>query len=293
MSTATRPPFRPLRLTAPRRMGDRDGNRALVQAVQEVIAGYGIEQDGVYGPRTAMGASLWKERAGAPTVHGALSVDELVIMLGHGGYGYARRPLPREWIRRRDDPARRAQALDHRRQLARLAAAERPPATQTLRIIAREQWCTVPRGGISVVRHAPGVPHVVHWFGPGTAATDLAGGIAQVNGFARYHRYDLGWVDLGYNWAILRDGHDGQLCTVLEGRGRNVRGAHSGHNVANTYPGVLVLCGTSTPAPTREQLLTLQALRTAERWGRRHGHIEFFSTTCPGPVLWPWVQTNR
>ncbi|MEQ8833482.1 MAG: hypothetical protein RIB67_03430 [Miltoncostaeaceae bacterium] len=205
--------------------------------------------------------------------------------------GYRR--VPRSWIPPRRDIERKRAAAAHQERLSRLAASERPPASRVLRIIPRERWCTTPARGGSAARHSPGIGHVVHWFGPGRAATDLAGGVAQVNSFAHCHILTLGWADIGYGWLILRDGRNGELCTVLEGRGRNVRGAHSGHNVANGQPGVCLLAGTESPEATPEQLLTLQALRTSERWGRRTGHIEWYPTTCPGPEIQPWVIANR
>lgn len=275
-----------LRLTKPR-MGvpSNDGNAALIEAVQYRLRGYGIEQDGTYGPRTALAVAVWQERVGCPHVAGAIVPSELLVLLGY-------RKVPSEWVANRGDPARAHRAYGWQTRLKIMARDERPSG-ESLVIIPRSSWCPYGIRGRSVVNHYAGVPHVVHWFGPGAAATTRAGGIAQTVGFARYHIYTLGWADLGYNWVILRDGANGGLCTVLEGRGRDTRGAHSGHNTANTYPGVLVLCGTSTPTPTSEQYATLQALRTKERWGRRYGHIEFYSTSCPGPVLWPWVKSHR
>ncbi|WP_217913254.1 hypothetical protein [Miltoncostaea marina] len=280
-----RPRIVTLRLTSPR-MGRPagDGNAALVAAVQHRLRGYGIEQDGAYGPRTAMAVSIWQERAGAPHVAGAIVPDELLVLLGY-------RKMPRDWVARRGDPVRRQAAREAQDRYAALAASERPAGA--LRIVAREDWCDFAPRARSLALHPPGVPHVVHWFGPGAAADGYDAQVAQVLRFARYHRFDLGWADLGYNWVVLRDGDGGRYCTVLEGRGRNVRGAHSGHNVANGYPGVLVLCGTGTPTPTVSQLVTVQALRTSEGWGRRTAHLEWYRTSCPGPPLWSWVQANR
>lgn len=278
-----RPGFVTLRLTNPR-MGEGDSRAPLVRAVQHRLRGYGIEQDGVYGPRTSWAVSVWQERVGSLNVMGAISPAELLVLFGHV------KP-PAEWIARRGDAARRTRARARQAELARLADIERPVGQ--LRIVARESWLPFSPSGVSRVVHAAGVPHVVHWFGPGRAAVGYDAGVAQCVGFGRYHRFTLGWADFAYNWAILRDGEDGRLCTVLEGRGRHVRGAHSGHSLANTYPGVLVLCGTDSPTPTDEQLATLAALREQETWGRRTGHLEWSPTSCPGPVLWPWVQAHR
>lgn len=283
MATA-RPPLATLRLTNPR-MGADDSRGPLIRTVQRNLRGYGITEDGVYGPRTAWAVAVWQERSGAPNTGGAVTPAELLVLLGH-------RRVPADWVQRRRDPGRRAEARAAQAGLARLADAERPIGRLT--VIPRDTWCTVPRGPVSRVVWQPGVPHVVHWFGPGVAADGYDAGVRQVNGFAAYHRYRLRWTDLAYSYAVLRDERPGTgLATVLEGRGRNVRGAHSGHNQANTYPGVLVVCGTGTPTATDPQLRSLQALREQELWGRRTGHLEWSPTACPGPHLWPWVQAHR
>jgi peptidoglycan hydrolase-like protein with peptidoglycan-binding domain len=270
-----RPALVTLALRRPRMTGE------LVRIVQHRLRGYGLEQDGAYGPRTALAVATWQHRVGAP-VTGAVGPAQLQVLLGW-------RKVPAEWVARRGTDAHDAAYRGLSAELAVLAEAERPAS---LEVVPRSEWCPFPPGGRSIVRHFPGIPHVLHWFGPGKAAVGRAAGVAQVVGFARYHRFTLGWADLGYGWAILRDSEEG-LCTVLEGRGRDVRGAHSGHNLANTYPGVLLLAGTDSPAPTPGQLRTLQALRENYGWGRRTGHLEWSPTTCPGPVLWPWVQAHR
>jgi hypothetical protein len=283
----SRPRIVTLKLTTPR-MGraSSDGNAALVADVQHRLRGYGIEQDGTYGARTSLAVSTWQERAGAPHIAGAIVADELLVLLGF-------RKVPGDWVARRGDLERAKAADRYQQRLAEIAATERPPSGGALRIIERNDWCDFAPRAVTPAIHAPGVPHVVHWFGPGRAAIGLEAGIAQTLSFAHYHHDRLDWSDIGYNWIILRDSARGGLCTVLVGRGRNVRGAHSGNNTANGYPGVLILAGTDSPTPTPEQYATLVALRTHERWGRRTGHLEWTSTSCPGPVLWPWVLANR
>lgn len=159
-------------------------------------------------------------------------------------------------------------------------------------IIPREDWIDFQPKSTTPAKHA-GNPHVVHWFGPGTARTGFEASKAQALSFARYHRFNLGWNDLGYNWVILRDERPDGLATVLEGRGRDVRGAHAGNNTANGYAGVLIMAGTGSPAPTTAQLNSLVALTAREGWGKRTGHQEWSPTSCPGPVLMPWIERNR
>jgi hypothetical protein len=264
-----RPPLVTLRLTRPPMRGE------LVRQVQHALRGHGIEQDGAYGCETAAAVASWQWRTGAPHHAGAIVPDELLVLLG-----LRRRPV--EWL---STASTRRGGTNPTPVLCRSSAPD-------LRIVPRSEWLDFEPGGISAARHYPGVPHVVHWFGPGTPALGREAGIEQARGFARYHRA-LGWADFAYNFGILRDGEPGRLCTVLEGRGDNVRGAHSGNNTANAYPGVLILCGTDNPGPTASQLETLQALRRSKSWGRRTGHQEWSPTACPGPVLMPWITAHR
>lgn len=162
----------------------------------------------------------------------------------------------------------------------------------SLVVIPRERWLDFAPRSRTSASHA-GKPAVVHWFGPGARELGLEGGIAQCQGFARYHVHTLGWADYAYSWTILADRRADGLATVLEGRGRDVRGAHSGHNTANGYAGVMILAGTETPGPLASQIRSLQELAARERWTRFTGHLEWSSTTCPGPSIWPWVQAHR
>jgi hypothetical protein len=266
-------PAQPLRLTDPYTTGP------LVRAVQHALRNTGIEQDGVYGPESASVVAQWQWRDGAYYHRGAVAPAELEVLLG-------RRRRDQAWLRRRRERVGKPNPTP-------IPLVHQVLIRPRLEIVERDVWLPFPPAGRSVVSHYAGIGHVVHWFGPGTAAETRAAGVAQCVGFARYHRFTLGWADLGYNFAILRDGSGDRLCTVLEGRGDNVRGAHSGHNVANAQPGVLVLCGTGTPRPTDAQLRTLQELRRVKKWGRRTGHLEWSATSCPGPVLTPWVLSHR
>lgn len=249
-------------------MGERDGNSELVRAVQARFKV--LEVDGSYGPRTRAAVARWQWRVGAPNHKGAIPPVELVVLLGY------RKP-PREW--------RKAQK-------ARLGKENpwQPPAApprRDLEFVPYEKWCNIPWGGLSYANHPAGMPHVVHWFGPGSALDDDAKAVEQAVGFAKYHRYVLGWSGFAYNFAVLRSG------LILVGRGANKRSAATGNNVGNTYPSVLLMAGTGTPEATKVQLETLQAMREHFRWGRRLNHLELSATSCPGPMLAPWVRAHR
>lgn len=157
-------------------------------------------------------------------------------------------------------------------------------------IIPRDEWLSFEPRHQAHTTHKDR-PVVVHWFGPGRPAETLRGGISQCQGFASWHYQlppnGLGWADYAYNWTILREG------TVLEGRGRDVRGAHAGSNLGNSLAGVMILVGTDEPEPTPAQYESLQWLAARERWTKYMGHYEFSPTSCPGPVLRPWILENR
>ena len=264
----SRPPLVTLRATVPA-MGEVDGNGALVRLVQERWKV--LEIDGVYGSRTRNAVASWQWRVGAPNFRGAITPAELVVLLGY-------RERPAEWVARAK--ARAGQPSPHEPE----KVIERP----TLHFIEREVWCPFTPRKLAFTPHNHGIPHVVHWFGPGAVAF---GGedaeIAQCVRFADYHQNRLRWSFFAYNFAVLTSG------TVLIGRGPNVRSAATGNALGNTYPSVLVMCGTETPTPTIDQLDTLRALRAHYGWGRRLNHFELSPTACPGPDLTAWVNANR
>ena len=264
-----RPAFVTLRVTDPR-MGAEDGNGDLVRAVQYALRSRGIEQDGVYGPQTAYWVAEWQWRVGSYNYAGAITPDELLVLLGY-------RKLPVDWrdrVKLRKDKPNPEQP-------------ELPQPVTELRIIQRSAWCPFTPRGFSAVNWAPGVPHVIHWFGPGSAPDDDTAAIAKCVEFARYHQFTHGWSYFAYSYAILRSG------LVLEGRGDNVRTAATGNSLGNTYPSVMLFCGTDTPEPTPIQYEVLQLLRERGKWGRRLMHSELSATSCPGPVISPWVQNHR
>lgn len=264
-----RPRFVTLRLTDPR-MGAEDGNSDLVLAVQNALRSRGIEQDGVYGPQTAYWVAEWQWRVGSYNHAGAITPDELQVLLGY-------KRLPMDWRER----ARMRKGSPNFDQ----PTMPEPPVE--LRIIPRGQWNPYTPRGFSAVNWAPGVPHVVHWFGPGAAPDDDKAAIEKCVSFAHYHQFTKGWAYFAYSYVILRSG------LVLEGRGDNVRTAATGNTVGNTYPSVMLFCGTDTPEPTPVQYEVLALLRERGKWGRRLKHSELSQTACPGPAVSAWIEANR
>lgn len=272
-----RPPMLTLRLTRPR-MGAAGGPEAwLVREVQGRL--YGVDVDGVYGCESARAVADWQWRAGAERALGAITPTELLVLLGY-------RPRPADWIARTESRLVRPGVF---RAFGPIEC-EEPPRRAELRIITREQAGLRPPRGRSYVSHGPGIGEVDHWQGPGHAARDLAACLEQLRRFQSYHMDGHGWSDIGYNWAIPRGVPTG---VVVELRGANVRGAHSGHNVANAQPGVLVMLGADDAGPSAEQLATLELMASVQDWGRRTGHQEWYPTACPGPDLMSFIRSHR
>lgn len=280
---ASRPPIRALRLTAPR-MGDpvRPAGAleaALVTVVQGKLAG--APETGRYDCATSAAVQRWQHQQGAPVASGAIPPDELLVLLGY-------RDKPAEWLERAGERKLGGKWRPVPNPVA--ARCTDPVEVPSIRMVPRAAWGARAPRGRSFITYTRGTPIVVHWQGPGHGAVGLDACFAQLRGFQNYHMDTHGWSDIGYNLAIPRGVPAG---VVIECRGLGVRGAHSGHNLANTYPGVLVMCGDADPGPDPVQLATLAALRDTIEHGRRTGHREWSPTSCPGPVLWPFITANR
>lgn len=276
-----RPPIVTLRLTVPR-MGDQARARGGLEArlIRDVQARlYGVQVDGLYGCETSRAVQSWQWRAGSANTSGAITPEELLVLLGH-------RPRPDAWKVR---TARRLERPGVFRPIPSPVKCTEPTPT-AIRLIPRSAVGLRPPRGRSLVTYRPGTPIVVHWQGPGRGAVGLAAAFVQLRGFQAYHMDAHGWSDVGYNLAIPRGVDPG---VVIELRGLGVRGAHSGHNLANAYPGILVMTGDGDAGPDPGQLLTLELLRSSIGHGRRTGHLEWSPTSCPGPVLWPWIKAHR
>ena len=156
-----------------------------------------------------------------------------------------------------------------------------------MEIVPYKEWSGAVKSGLLITASHEFNPAVIHWFGPGYAPDSDDDTAAMLRSFRRFHMQKLGWLDIGYNYAIGRSG------TVYELRGHNKRGAHAGNNHANGFSGVLLMAGTDRPDITEKQIDSLQRLAELRNYNRFTGHREWSSTTCPGPVIWPWITENR
>ena len=155
-----------------------------------------------------------------------------------------------------------------------------------LNYVPYEAWVGEPKPTFYKGRH-DGEPCTIHWTGaPGGMPTSKQDTIQVLKGYRSSHMR-RGWRDLGYHWAIGRDG------TIFEGRGHNTHGAHCGDNSGNSKAGVLLFASQSVPGITNAQKDSLLALGQTFDYSRLMGHQEWSPTSCPGPVLMPWVRENR
>ena len=276
-----RPAYLTLRLTDPR-MGhaDRPRGGAEREVVLLVQQRFGLDASGLYDRPTAAAVQRWQWQQGAPVASGAIPAADLPILFGL-------RERPPEWI---------ARAVERRVSGVWVTPPDPvdvtipEPGAWSVRMIPRSAWTSRTPGPLSIVGHRRGRPIVGHWQGPGSGAIGLDACFAQLRGFWRYHVITLGWSDIGYHLAIPRGVGPG---LVIECRDLAARGAHAGHNLANTYVGVLVMTGDEDDGPDVAQMATLAALRDALDHGRRTVHSEWSPTSCPGPVLTPWILANR
>lgn len=91
-----------------------------------------------------------------------------------------------------------------------------------------------------------------------------------------------GWSDIGYHYCIMPSGR------VYEGRGYGVVGAHCpGHN---TEPGICIIGSYDNMVPSNEALQSLHWLLDELKCGKRKGHRDGFSTSCPGDALYNRIK---
>jgi hypothetical protein len=75
---------------------------------------------------------------------------------------------------------------------------------------------------------------------------------------------------------------------VYEGRGYGVVGAHCpGHN---TEPGICIIGSYDNKVPSNEALQSLHWLLDELKCGKRKGHRDGFSTSCPGDALYSRIK---
>jgi hypothetical protein len=166
-----------------------------------------------------------------------------------------------------------------------------------MKLINRRTWGARP----AKVR----VPHLdsthgvkVHYTGmhvsPGLAAdaSHHLGCFNLVLGIQDDHMDSNGWNDIGYSFLVCPHGF------VFEGRGLNKLPAANGAGLNSGHYAVCGLVGNSGLVDPSDAMLN--GIRDAIEYCRAEGsagneikgHRDGYSTDCPGPKLYPWVQSG-
>lgn len=165
----------------------------------------------------------------------------------------------------------------------------------TAGLVARSRWSarpavpsnmTVTRGGYNriTLHHTASVPG-------SRFDGSLGDSLRTVNTIQRNHMGNEGWGDIGYHLLIDASGR------VIEGRDLRYQGAHAGGDANRNNIGICMLGDFQRGGPTPEAMASLERVLAelrrehSIRRDRVHGHREFKSTACPGPVLARWVAT--
>ncbi|WP_087485568.1 peptidoglycan-binding protein [Brachybacterium massiliense] len=151
------------------------------------------------------------------------------------------------------------------------------------KILPRSAWSSTSARGTGITwSRVRGI--VCHYPAMGKAVGVLtqAQEAARLRGWRSYHVNSLGWLDIGYSYAI---GQSGRIYSL---RGDRVGGHTYGHN--STTLGVLFIVGDNEPL-TAAAKAAFRALRATLRkrgassgvWG--HREMSGNSTRCPGPFI--------
>lgn len=151
------------------------------------------------------------------------------------------------------------------------------------KVLPRSAWSSTSARGTGITwSRVRGI--VCHYPAMGNAVGVLtqAQEAARLRGWRSYHVNSLGWLDIGYSYAIGRSGR------IYSLRGDLVGGHTYGHN--STTLGVLFIVGDNEPL-TAAAKAAFRALRATLRkrgassgvWG--HREMSGNSTRCPGPFI--------
>ncbi|MDX3101764.1 peptidoglycan recognition protein family protein [Nonomuraea angiospora] len=161
-------------------------------------------------------------------------------------------------------------------------------------LITRAEWrARAPKGDVDYLARTRGVK--VHYTGgrvdPKTVDDhDLCA--AAVRGIQRGHMDGNGWIDIGYSFIACAHRK------VFVGRGLHQLPAANGPGLNSGHYAILGLVGNSGLTVPPDDML--HAIRDAIEYVRAHGgagpeikgHRDGYSTDCPGPKLYDWVQAG-
>lgn len=154
------------------------------------------------------------------------------------------------------------------------------------RILTRREWGSRgPKSRLTPLNKKRVVGIAVHHSGVKNGPK----GVTAVKAFERHHMDANGWNAIAYNWLIDEQG------VIYEGRGAGVISAATRPYNSRTES----ICYTGDgnkkiPAKTQKSLEWLindiQKRYNVKLWVK--GHRDLASTTCPGNVLYEWVQNK-
>lgn len=148
-----------------------------------------------------------------------------------------------------------------------------------MNIIPRAEWGARPPRGRTFTAWSSRTRFVTHYSG--------AAHNQSVKAIQNFHMDTRGWVDIGYNFLVNRDGQ------VFEGRGWDLIGAHAaGHNTESIGVCHIGNDGDHTMSSLRaiRWLYDLATVRGGGRRLRMTGHRDIGQTSCPGGQLEAWVK---
>lgn len=158
------------------------------------------------------------------------------------------------------------------------------------RFVSREQWGATARGA-TVLTHPIGstLGVTLHWEGPHMGAFEHSECAGHLRSIQRFHKETRGWADIAYNFVVCPHGF------VFEGRGPLVKSAANGDTQPNDdWYAVCYLGGVDdgfTDEGKAGFVSAVQGLRRAGAGQRVNGHRDHKSTSCPGPLVYEWLQT--
>jgi len=154
-----------------------------------------------------------------------------------------------------------------------------------MNIISRDIWGAKPAfRAYASMGEVKGL--VVHWsYYPGAIGNNAE--MDQLKSIQKLHQVDRNWNDIAYSFLV---GNTGQ---IYEGRGLNARPASQGTNEGNRhYYSVCWLGGKDKTMASEAALKSIEKLHETIG-GELKKHLDFKSTTCPGPQLSEWVDNKN
>ncbi|KAL1769211.1 peptidoglycan recognition protein 1 [Sigmodon hispidus] len=156
-------------------------------------------------------------------------------------------------------------------------------------VVSRSEWKALPSKCSLPLKHP--VRYVVISHTAGSTCNSPDSCEQQARNVQHYHRNTLGWCDVGYNFLVGEDGH------VYEGRGWNIKGAHTGPTWNPISIGITFMGNYMKQVPSKRALraaLNLLECGVDQGYLRSNyevkGHRDVQNTLSPGDKLYEAIQ---